>query len=214
MSMYYIWHPYIVPEQPNSMELIITRGDAGDLGKVNKKFIETLLRDIGLKVNVTKWTSTRYRSNYFSEYLDEGNWEDIWQPVWRVRLSTTKKIASLPKMSQLWLGTNAMTTRRVVAKKTEDKAPCLVISDFKRPAALRQTQETIVADEQIKRMQRRYKVGPPAFTHVRVLGRYPQLQIDLGVFSNDFYARGADYAERVIKLCKKHKGAVHFAAHR
>src|SRR5258706_511427 len=61
-----------------------------------------------------------------------------------------------------------------------------------------------------KELQERYKVSTPTFSRSEVLRKYKQLQINLGKFPSRFYSDGADYAERVIEICEKAKGIVHY----
>ena len=56
-------------------------------------------------------------------------------------------------------------------------------------------------------------MSPPMFHNARILGKYEQLQIDMGPFPGNFYADGAAYAEAVMDICKRFKGTVHFQQH-
>lgn len=211
MSAFYIWNPYVIPNYPRTLEFVLTNGDVDGIAQ-DKEFIESLLKDIGIKVGIANWSIEPYRSNYFSEYLDEEDWRDIWQVIWKVKVETIEEIGSLPKKKIPWIETNA--TGHDWLKRPADNAiiGCLVIADFNSETALKKAQEAITVDRLLKQMQKKYSVGIPTFSGSEVIGKYKQLQVDLGKFPGKFFASGPDYAERVIELCKKAKGTVHYAA--
>jgi len=212
MSAYYIWNPYVPPDHPKTLDFVITNGDVPNGIPRSKEFIERVLKDMGIEANVASWSIEPYRTSYYSEYLDEDDWRGIWQLVWKARVVTTKEIGKLPEMRVPWIGTNA--TGRGYWEGPDDDAAvgCLVISDFDSEGALKKAQAAITDSDELKEMQQRYSVGAPAFSRSEVLGKYQQLQIDLGEFSGEFFAQGADYAQRVMELCQQAKGTVHFEA--
>jgi hypothetical protein len=209
--MYYIWNPYLVPDHHKSLEFVLTRGDSNQIAKGTKEFIENILKDIGVNERVAKWSIYPCRSKYYSEYLGEDDWRDNWQIVWKVHVITTTNIGELPKIKEDAIGTDATddswSTKNVL--DDTDKVACLVIADFDNEAALKKAQDTISGND-LKEMRKRYSAGKPTFSRSVVSGKYHQLQINLGRFPGDFFAKGADYAERVIELCKNAEGTVHF----
>lgn len=213
MSMLHIWNPAIVPDHPDSLEFILTRGDSDAVAGGTRQFAEELLQDIGIQATVTSWSIKPYRTSYFSEYLDSDDWQDTWQPVWKVRIVTTAHLGRVPKIDGPWTETDATDGSWSRADYLDDDTVigCLVISDFTRKAALNKAQSAITKDETVQAMQRRYAVRAPAFSHSVALGKYPQLQIDLGAFPGEFFAHGADYAVHVRECCRQMGGRVNFA---
>lgn len=211
MSAYNIWNPNIRSDTPKVLEFVLTNGDVTGGVDQGKEFIEGLLKDIGIEAQASSWLIEPFRSNYFSEYLDEGNWRDIWQLVWRIQVALNVEVKAVPGTQVAWVNTNATGSGWREEPGDDELVDCIVISDFDSEAALMQAQMAISSDD-FKEMRKRYSVGIPTFGRSKTLGKYEQLQINLGKFPEKFYAEGADYAERVIEQCKKEKGTVHFEA--
>ena len=211
MSALHIWNPYIGPDQPGKLEFILTRSDADAIAEGTKEFVEELLRDIGAKAEVIHWSIKPYRSNYYSDYLGINDWRGTWEPIWKVAVETVSEFDPLPEINSPWIETNAVDGSWLFTTRLRDDADinCLVISDFDDEEALRKVQVAIERGD-FRELQERYSVGTPIFSRSEVLGKYKQLQIDLGKFPSEFFASGADYAESVIKLCKQLKGTTHY----
>ncbi len=61
-------------------------------------------------------------------------------------------------------------------------------------------------------MRQQHSFSIPIFSQSELLNKYKQLHIDVGQFPGEFFAQGADYAERVLELCGQAGGTVHFEA--
>ena len=82
---------------------------------------------------------------------------------------------------------------------------------FAERTTLEQTAESKIAkDKQCSTLRKRYSVEPPIFSYSEVPGKHKQLQVDLGMFQSEFFEQGADYAERVMDVCRKLGGTVHY----
>jgi hypothetical protein len=211
MSAFYIWNPYTAPANPKVLDFMLTNGDVAGIPQ-DEKFIQSVLKDIGVEASVKSWTIKVYRTNYYSDYLGEEDWRDIWQPVWKLHVVTDEEIRALPKRKTPWMGTNATGKNLLDRPDRNAIISCLVISDFKSEAALRKAQSALT-NADFKQLQAQYSAGEPQFSRSEVLGKYKQLQIDLGEFGEEFYASRADYAEQVIEICKNAKGIVHYKTH-
>jgi hypothetical protein len=208
MSMYHIWNPYVSTEKPQILEFVLTSSDNDVVAKDNF-FIEALLRDLGIQTSVVDWSIEPCRSKYYSEYLDSEDWRDVWQIVWNVRIIGNQKIDDLPVAKSPWLGTNATGYEWCETPDDDAVISCLVVSDFNNATDLKKAMKSIVGDELID-IRNQYQVALPTFRYFEVLGKYKQLQIDLGKFSGSFFSGESDYAQQVMDLCKKAKGKVHF----
>jgi len=208
----YIWNPYIVTNCPDTIEFVLTDQECNSIAQGTNKFIENLLRDIGIEANVASWLIKPCRSNYYTDFLGEDDWRDVWQLVWKTRAVTMEEITGLPKLSEPYIESEADDESWSFADRLHDDATvgCLVISDFDNEEDRQKTQAAIANDELIKNMQKQYSVSTLTFSYSELLGKYKQLQIYLGDFPGEFFAQGADYAEHVLELCKQAGGTVHF----
>lgn len=212
MSIFYIWNPIIEPEHPQTVEFVLTPGDAYSINRGTKKFFQKIFDDSGIEAKVKSWKVKKYRSKYYTEFLGEDDWRDNWQLIWRAEVTAAGKIKALPEMEIPWIGTDATDeTWKIAEDDADETVGCLVVADFENEKDLKKAEKTIKEDEEAKKMQRKYSVGKPQFFTSEMIGEYKQLQIDLGDFPGQFFAKGADYAEYVMKLCRKAKGTTHFA---
>ena len=213
MAGLYLWSPTL-KESRNAIDIIVTRGDIGGIAEGTKDFSQGILKTLEIRANVQNWIVTQYRSKYFSEYLDETDWRDIWQPVWKIRINTKQTIDPPAVQWENGIGTDAGDGSWSANKRTRDTANtrCLVIADYRTTAA-RRSAEAAIATASLAGQQARYGIAVPDvpdISHTELPHDVHQLQIDLGVFSWQFFAEGAEYAEEVMKLCKKRRGTVHF----
>jgi hypothetical protein len=212
MSIFHIWNPFVMPDDPQSVSFVLTRGDAFGVNKGTKEFVGQLLSDIGIEAQAKSWTVEHFRSKYYTDFLGEDDWRDNWQLLWRIQIVTSKKIGRLPKTELPWIETDATDESWETAPDDDDATVgCLVVADFSSEASLEKAEKAILDDDDSVKIQKKYDVGKPEFSRAEVLGKFPQLQIDLGQFPGKFFASGADYAERVMELCVKAKGTTHFA---
>jgi hypothetical protein len=209
----YIWNPYVPPGRPNRLKFVLTDQYGYSIAHGTQEFIEHLLKDLGVKANVEGWSIKPYRSNYYTDFLGEEDWRDVWQIVWKGYISTAEKISALPKIIGPYIGSDATDQSASFANRLreEEEVSCLVVSDFESEERRLRAQEAILNDDLVKKMQRNYGVSKPTFCHTESLGKYKQLQADLGKFQSSFFAQGANYAEHVLELCKQEGGTVHFA---
>ena len=115
-------------------------------------------------------------------------------------------------MSEPWIGTDATdSTWETTVVDDNEILGCLVVADFKNEKELEKAEKDISDNQRCRDWQKKYSVGKPKFFYAEMMGIYKQLQIDLGDFKGEFFAKGADYAEFVMGICKKAKGTVHFA---
>lgn len=210
MSAFFIWSPCIMPGDPKTIEFIVTNSAVAYGIARDQEFIEHLLRDIGLITNVSNWSIKPYRSNYFSEYLDEDDWRGIWQIVWKIRVTTTKKIRTSSKLKKPWIDSNATGKDWWDGPDESAALGCLVICDFMSEAELQKAKAKITDDIILQQMRSQYSVDKPQYSRSKYLGKYEQLQIDLGQFTREFYSKGADYAMRTLELCKKAGATIHY----
>ena len=207
-----MWDPHVMKEEPKTLRFVLTRGDADSILQGTREFMEALSKDIGVAVNVESWTIEPSRSQYYSEYLDEEEWLDTWQLIWNVRLVATENIEALPARKVAWIETNATDASWTFEKRLADDAvvSCLVIADFRTENDLEKAKGAVMADKSLEKMRAKYSVGAPVMESYEVVGKYKQLQINLGKFAGEFFASGADYAQKVMELCKKAKGSTNF----
>lgn len=214
MSAYFIWDPHVINEEPKTLRFVLTRGDADSILQGTREFMEALSKDIVVALNVESWTIEPCRSQYYSEYLDEEEWLDTWQLIWSVRLVANGNIESVPAKKVAWIETNATDASWAFEKRLPDDAAvsCLVIADFRTEKDLEKARAAVVADKSLEKLRSKYSVGAPVIESYEVVGKYEQLQINLGKFTGEFFASGADYAQKVMELCKKAKGSTNFQA--
>jgi hypothetical protein len=211
MSIFYIWNPITDPNQSQTIEFVLTQGDADSINKGTKKFFQQVLDDLGVEAQVEKWEVNKYRSKYYTDYLGEDDWRDNWQPVWRAQVTAKEKIKDLAEMEEAWVGTDATDETWKIAVEDDDEiVGCLVVADFKNGNDLKKAEKSILQNEEVGKMQKKYSAGKPQFYTSEVMNKFKQLQIDLGDFPGEFFAKGADYAEYVMKLCRKANGTTHF----
>ena len=212
MSIFYIWNPIVVLHKPKTIEFVLTQGDAFSVNKGTKKFFQQIFDDLQIKTKIEKWNVKKYRSKYYTDYLGEDDWRDNWQIVWRAEVTATGKIEELKEMEEPWVGTDATdSTWKTAVEDDDETLGCLVVADFDNEKDLKKAEKNILEDKKIEEWQKKYSVSKPEFNHSEMMRIYKQLQIDLGDFEGEFFAKGADYAEFVMKLCKKAKGTIHFA---
>lgn len=209
MSAFFIWSPSIVEGKSNAIEVVITRGDNGAVSRGTEEFASGILETIGIYRRVVGWQVTPFRSKYFSEYLGEADWRDNWQLVWRVEIDTDAPAGPLPKLKRNGIGTEVVDETWTPAQRLPDdaKVKCLIIADFKTVKARVAAHDAITKRQQNESQER---LQDPAFHVALVPPGFEELQIDLGPFDGKFYERGAEYAESIMEICRKHKGSVHF----
>lgn len=211
MSIFFIWNPIIVPGKPQSIEFVLTRGDAFSINKGTKKFFQQVFDDLGIEEKVEKWKVKKYRSKYYTDFLGEKDWRDNWQLIWRAQVAANSEIKELPKMEEPWIGTEAADeTWETATDEDKETVGCLIVADFAKKADLKKAEKVIEENPEVEKMQKKYSVGKQQFDVTQVMDLYQQLQINLGNFEGDFFASGADYAEQVMELCRKAKGTTHF----
>lgn len=212
MSIFYIWNPIIISSRPRTIEFVLTQGDAFSINKGTKFFFQQVFNASGIEAKVEKWKVKKYRSKYYTEFLGEDDWRDNWQSIWRVQVTIKGKIKELPEMEMPWVGTDATDeTWKIAVEDDNEIVGCLVVADFENGNDLKKAEKSIQEDEKVEKMQKKYSAGKPQFTTSEVMSKFKQLQIDLGDFPGEFFAKGADYAEDVMKLCRNTNGTTHFA---
>jgi hypothetical protein len=212
MSIFNLWNPNTPPKRPNELEFVITRGDAYGVAKGTRQFFTQAAQALGVSAEVESWDVRAFRSKYYTDYLGEPDWRDNWQLVWQAKLVMAAPIGKLPRSAAPWAELNAFDDTWHESSGAGGKVGCLVVADFADAGSRTKARQLIEADPQAKALQARYHLPDPAFGTSKVVGKFPQLQVDLGQVSDDFFANGADYAEHVMDLCRKAKGTVHFAA--
>lgn len=212
MSIFYIWNPIIVPRKPKTIEFVLTRGDAFGINKGTKDFLSQIFEALQIDAKVEDWKFKKYRSKYYTDYLGEKDWRDNWQIVWRAQATAEKKIGKIVEMNEPWVGIDATDDSwETAVDDDKEKVGCLVVADFDKKTDLKKAEKSVVEVKKAKSMREKYEVGNPVFAYTEMMDLYRQLQIDLGDFPGRFFAKGADYAELVMDLCKKSKGTSHFA---
>jgi hypothetical protein len=213
MSVFHLWNPNVSPEQPEALEFVITRGDAYDIAKGTRRFFVEAAHALGVPGEIRSWSVRACRSKYYTDYLGEFDWRDNWQPVWKATLVMAQPVGILPHNASPWIGLDAFDDSwHSGARRMAHKVACLVVADFANAAARSKAQRIIQADSMAKALQARHRLPDPEFGTSSVVGKFSQLQVDLGQVRETFFANGADYAEHVMGLCRKSKGTVHFAA--
>lgn len=188
---------------------------------------------------IVNWSFQNYRTRYFSDYVEEAggeeveidseaDWSDVWQYVRLVRVVLANPTALSTWASNsgdseaepyLIFESDAIDEIWTPACQLSDGdetsvVGCLVICDFKSTAVFEKARAAIEADTKLQKLAQKYKVvAPPQYEMYCLpdVTSYIQVQIDLGPFPNSFFRKGADYAERVITLCrKKGKGITHY----
>lgn len=210
MSSYYIWNPFVFPIQPNTLKLILTRGETDAVSSGTLEFAQQLIRDIGLEIEVKSWSVKPCRSKYYSEYLGEEDWRDNWQILWKIEILSNTVIEGFPELEEAWIETNAYDESGTTETSYDDntEVACLIISDFENELDLNNAQDSIQT-----LLSRRSSDNPTTskstFENFRPTSGYHQLQINIGEFPGDFFARGADCAEEIMNLCLRMNGTVH-----
>ncbi len=212
MSAFYIWNPYILPNNEN-LEFILTNGNTGYGIFKDSEFIQNLLSDLKIEAKIETWSVVPYRSNYYSEYLDEHDWRGKWQIVWKFSIFMKECIVKLPAINVPWIATNATGQKWWDGPDDNDPINCLVISDFDNNIKLQKAQKAINQEKNLALLRTRYSVRLPKYSYSEVLGKYKQLQVDLDRFPAIFFKQGADYAEEVLKLCRQFNGIIHYQEH-
>lgn len=215
MSLLRFYNPSISLDRPNVLECILKYGSSMAIGHGTNEFMQSLLHDIGVKAEILNWTFQVYRCKYYCEFQEGDDWHDHWPLVWKICIEVAGTLSPLPVRSFPFDGTDAFDSTWYAEKQPSSDAVvhCLVISDFDNEADLEEAQKVIadsISNGNLKYLKEKYLVDFPIFSQSVVLGKYNQLQIDLGKFKGSFFAQGADYAEEVIKLCRKLNGTVNF----
>jgi hypothetical protein len=208
MSAFYLWDPYLIEGSDRDLGFMITNGDVTGGIFRSKDFLEALLRDAELEVEVDRWSIEAYRSKYYSEYLDGEDWRDIWPVVWKVRVRAAREIGRMPKMSHRWIESNATGPNWTQGPKADASVGCLVVADFADRKDLEKAEQAVAGGE-LEASRREHSAKPPSFDRAH-LKRFWELQIDLGEFPGRFFSEGAPYAESVINTCEKAGGRTHF----
>lgn len=210
----YIWHPHILPSIPTLLECVATDEYGWSIAHGTEKFSTTLLADLGIKAGVKSWFIKPYRSCYYTDFLGlSDDWRDLWQIVWKIRIVLTDLVKTMPVFAEPYVVSEAMDESATFSDRLKEDSvvACLVVSDFDDDMNLQKVQNQILGDA-LKPLQQKYAVGMPTFHHLRALGHFEQLQINLGEFAGEFYASGADYAQRALELCRQQGGTTHFLA--
>jgi hypothetical protein len=207
MSSFYIWNPRIATDS-DQVECIVTGCDVPGIPR-SEAFISFLLGELGVDAKPESWNVTWCRSNYYTDYRDEPDWQDVWQIAWRLVITMGRLVPPkrFKRPAVPWLEIDF--TGEDWLKKPDHDLTCLVNADFGKEADLQTAREAILGDPGIREMQAQSGSGQPVFAYTRVLGKYYQLQIMLGRFADTFYENGADYAGRILEICRRHKGTTH-----
>jgi len=125
-----------------------------------------------------------------------------------VKIATKEIIDYAPKFEYPIIGTDAFdSTHHSVNWFKLTDVNCFVIADFDGYNWLKEAQkklENLLCDEKFENFQKKYSVKFPKFSN-GVIKRSEfvniyQLQVDLGKFSESFFAEGADYGKQIIDL--------------
>src|SRR5215203_4623600 len=160
MSIFYIWNPIIVPRKPETVEFVLTRGDAFSVNKGTKKFFQAVFEALKIKTKVADWKVKKYRSKYYTDFLGEDDWRDNWQIVWRAQVTATTDIKSLPEMDEPWIGIDENdTTWKTTVDDEDETVGCLVVADFKNKSDMEKAEKEIKENAKAKKMQEKYSIG-------------------------------------------------------
>lgn len=212
MDAYYIWSYQSTSSIAPIIKFIITNGSMTGRVDEGKAFYEGVLHDLGVERQVKEWTTTPVRSIYFSEYIGEDDWRDNWQIVWKCHAVLEGDESVKFATHDLFVGTDAYADNWQGMPKDDDPVPCIVIADFETEVELQDALDTIEATD-FSQMRSKYGAGNPVFNRFRVLDRFIQIQIDLGVFPLEFYRDDAQYALHIIKICEEAGGIVNHLEH-
>jgi hypothetical protein len=208
MSAFYVWDPS-VSDDKRHVRFILTNGDVTSGTFDEAEFAASVLQEMKVDASIKSVSVTPFRSRYYSEYLDEDDWRAIWPVVWSYDLELRKPIVSWRVKSTEPLGTNATGTGRLVpGPKDKDVVACLVCAKFSSATRAAKATTQAESDADCEEFRGKYKVGRPKVRQSK-LGKSVQLQLDLGRFSAQFFAKGADYAMRVQEVCEENHGVVH-----
>jgi len=215
MSNFCVCNPYILPTRPNVIEFILDYRESCGIGQGTKEFMQEILRDIGFESEVVMWVLQPFRSKYYSEFVGADDWRDNWILNWLVSVETLEPLGRLPLRSFPLIGTDAFDSTWGTAKILDDDAivNCLVISDFESENQREEAQKFIsetVTNGKLKKLREINSAGLPTYSYSEILGKYKQLQVNLGKFPRSFFAQGANYAQEVMELCKRMDGTVSF----
>ena len=215
MSLLRIANPHISPTSNKAIELVLGYGDSIAIGRGTVELMQGLLRDVKLDVKVAGWQMQLFRTRYFDDFPGDASWSDHWAFKWKVRIDTDEELSPLPERDWPFIPSDAFdaTHRDVEMPSPDATMRCIVFSDFFRWAYLDDAQESISTSANhgpLKELRVQYGVGRPEFRRYEILNGVKQLEIDLGEFSGAFFARGADYAEAVMEVCRQLNGGVRY----
>ena len=216
MSLLTIYNPYILPNQPKIIEFVVGYADSMAIGTGTDEFINGLIQDIGVETEAVKWTLNPFRSTYYSDFGKTDDWRLKWVINWKVRVELAENANLSGTINSPVIETNAFDVSWLSAKFPGDESilRCYVIADFESEAHLKQAQNSILEfiehNSDLPVLKSEANIGFPIFTESLLLGKYCHLEIDLGEFPSSFFRDGADYAERIVEICRQNRGSTNY----
>jgi hypothetical protein len=209
MNAFYVWNPITISQDSKTLEFVVSNGDVDGISQ-DKKFIESILEEIGADIEVQDWSITPCRSGYYSEYLDEDDWRDAWLLVWKISVTASHEIKRVPDIKDLWKGVNS-TGDDWLEVVDDDAVDCLIVSDFDDELSMKEAVQSVLNDNKMKSMRKKYSAEKPKISCAKVLNKYYQVQVDLGKFPASFFSGDPDYAKLILSLCQEKGGTVSFS---
>jgi hypothetical protein len=211
MSLFYVWNPSLVKQDPPTLTFVLSTGDGDQIGRGTDEFIAGLLRDLQVTVPPVRWSLLPFRAYYFRDPdLSGPDWQDLWPMMWLATVEVPTVPMQVPVTWHGPRGTDANNVDDASFSRDDHwlywpSAHCLVIADFANEEARARAKSTVIAMHQRGELTR-----SPSFHYGEAAGRYPTLYVDLGDRPNAFYESGAEEAERVRALLEKMGGTTHY----
>lgn len=206
MSMLYLWHP-AVSASGTELDLILTRGDSDQVDGGSERFVEAVLKAVGIKQPAEKWSIKPNRCNFYGEYWREEGWRSQWDFAWRMAVHFKNQIEVKP-LPTGYLGLMEIDDYSPLAESYKyEPYACLVIAAFTSQEKARAAAEKLAGDKEIETARHAAAAPEPQIKVLQVAPKEFHLRAAIGSGDEPFFTGG--YPALVVSMLEAAGGATH-----
>lgn len=204
MSMLYTWDP-AVGGDGKRVDIILTRGDADQIGPGSKEFVATVLRAWSITASPRRTNINAYRCNFYSEYWKDGGWENEWDFVWRLSAHFPSNI-TLKKRPLHYVGIDRVDDYSVTMEAYKHPPFAgLIVAEFAAEKAALAAAAEISSDKELRALGA--PSHAPADAVFRLGGKRFQVRAEVGSGGGDVF--GGAVLKRLLARLAAQGGKMH-----
>lgn len=206
MAKLYLWHP-AVSTSGTELDLILTRGDSDQVGGGSDRFVDAVLKALGIENEAAKWSIKPNRCNFYGDYRREEGWRSQWDFAWRMEAHFKSPVAVKPLPAGC-LGLMEIDdySPLVESYKYEPYA-CLVIGAFNSEEKASSAAEKLAGDKEIQAARHAAAAPEPQVKLFQVAPKEFHLRAAIGSGDESFFT--GVYPALVLSMLEAAGGTTH-----